>query len=177
MARPRRLLLPVLLAWLAIGCASRLPAPPPPPEWNASRRAAAERLQAELREAPPAGDALVVRLAFAPGVDLDLYVTDPRLETVYYANTPSVSGGELVADRRCDTPGDATRVETVRFAAPPAGRYRIGVDFPHRCEGGPDEVPYAIQVDDRGVRSERSGLARWLEFTVIVHEFEVADGE
>lgn len=117
---------------------------------------------------------LVVRLAFEPGADLDLYVTDPRLETVYYANTPIVSGGRLEVDRRCEADEEgAVRVEEVRFDAPLPGRYRVGVDFPHRCEGGPDEVPYVVSIEDRGTRSQRRGMARWLEFTTIVHEFEV----
>lgn len=156
------------------GCASTPPPPPDPPAWNALRRADADALAARLRELPPVSEGLVVRLAFPAGVDLDLYVTDPRLETVYYANTPSVSGGRLLRDRRCADPEPGeVRIETLRFDAPPPGRYRIGVDFPHRCEGGPDEVAYALSIEQRGVREEQRGLARWLEFTSIVHEFDV----
>src|SRR6058998_2910370 len=49
---------------------------------------------AALPAAPPQGIRVV--LLWAAPVDLDLYVTDPGLETVYFANTPSGSGGKLV---------------------------------------------------------------------------------
>ena len=46
---------------------------------------------------------LSVQLAFEADTDLDLYVTGPLLETVYFANLASKSGGELSADVRCDS--------------------------------------------------------------------------
>jgi hypothetical protein len=160
-------------ALLLAACASTPPPPPEPPAWSAEREAQAEALSAKLRRAP-ADAQLVVRLAFPADVDLDLYVTDPRLETVYYANTPSVSGGRLEEDRRCEAAAEGgIRVETVRFEAPPPGRYRIGVDFPHVCEGGPEATPYAVSIEASGDRSELTGMARWLEFEPIVREFDV----
>ena len=89
--------------------------------------------------AAPAG-ALRVELAFGQDADLDLYVTDPLQETVYFANTPSQQGGVLLDDRRCDSP--PPRIETVVFEHPPPGRYRVGVDYPRRCRLiGIAEVP------------------------------------
>lgn len=126
-----------------------------------------------------------MRLVFAPGADLDLYVTDPLLETVYYANTPSRSGGVLERDRRCDegrrqgadaadARAEDVRVETVRFETPPPGRYRVGVDYPHRCEGGDEVMPYVVSIEAEGAREALiEGLARHLEFTTIVTEFDV----
>lgn len=177
MSPPRRALL-AILPLLAAACASTPPPPPPPPAWSDASRAEAARLAEALRATEPAGDALVVRLAFGAGADLDLYVTDPTLETVYYANTPAVSGGALLSDRRCDGPrGDAAevRIETVRFERPPPGRYRIGIDFPHRCDGGPDEVPFAVSVDHPALHEEERGMARWLDFSVVFHEFSLGD--
>lgn len=173
MGGPARWMLLVGWLWIA-ACASTPPALPDPPEWNDARRATADALAARLREVPGPGDALSIRLAFPAGVDLDLYVTDPLLETVYYANTPIASGGRLEQDRRCadPAPGD-TRIELVRFDAPLPGRYRVGVDFQHRCGEGPDEVPYALAIQHGRGREELVGLARWLEFTTIVHEFDV----
>ena len=53
---------------------------------------------------------LRVELVFSDDADLDLYVTGPDLETVYFANTPTRAGGALERDLRCDgEPG--TRVE------------------------------------------------------------------
>ena len=156
---------------LALACAGGPPKPPPPaPEWSDALSARADALEAGLAAAPraPAGE-LVVRLAFEPGADLDLYVSDPLDETVYYANTPVRSGGALDADRRCPEPGDG--VETVRFAAPLAGRYRVGVDFQQRCHADADVVPWAISIDAGGERRLLRGLARHGRFASRVDEF------
>jgi hypothetical protein len=155
------------LAWLG-GCASG--PPEPAPAWTPALRARADALEAVLAaSAPGAADALVVRLAFEPGADLDLYVTDPLDETVYYANTPSRSGGALDADLRCEAERGA--VETVRFAAPPAGRYRVGVDFQQRCADDARVAPWVIAIDANGARRWLRGLATWNVFASRVDEF------
>ena len=167
-----------LAAALLLACAGGPPEPPPPapaPEWSGALAARADALEAALAAAPlaPAGE-LVVRLAFEAGADLDLYVSDPLDETVYFANTPARSGGALDADRRCAEPGD--RVETVRFAAPLAGRYRVGVDFQHRCESEERVAPWAISIDANGERRVLRGLARWNVFASRVDEFTYSAG-
>jgi hypothetical protein len=118
------------------------------------------------------GGVLEVRLAFAADVDLDLYVTDPRLETLYYANTPVKSGGELLEDQRCDAPGGATRIEVARFAAPLPGRYRVGVDFPAHCASGVEVAPFALRIDSERGRRTLRGLAEHLRFQTRVIEFD-----
>jgi hypothetical protein len=151
------------------------PAPPakPPPAWDTARTREAEALSSQLAALPPAdAGSLSVHLAFGPDADLDLYVTGPREETVYYANTPSAIGGALVADRRCAHA--APRVETVRFPAPlMPGRYRVGVDYPHRCGEAPSAVPFALRVDEPGAGRALEGLAAHRVFEPVVLEFEV----
>ena len=144
------------------------------PAWTPERTRAAQALAEGLAAGDPAEPgALRVRLAFGPDVDLDLYVTDPLEETVYYANTPSRSGGALLEDRRCEHP--APRVETIRFPAPLApGRYRIGVDYPRACGGARAPAPFAVAVDGPEGRTEQRGLARHQVFEPIVLELEVA---
>lgn len=119
----------------------------------------------------PEPGALRVRLLFGADADLDLFVTDPRQETVYFANTPSLaSGGALDADRRCDAP--APRVETVTFAAPPAGRYRVGVDYPERCGAGRAPAAYRVAAEAQGWRQERAGTIEFGRFDPAVLEFD-----
>ena len=93
-----------VLGFGVVACASGPPTAPPPPEWSAQRVEAVEQLEGVLAEEAPALTAgmLLLRLAFGAEADLDLYVTDPQLETLYYANTPVRSGGELLEDQRCD---------------------------------------------------------------------------
>jgi hypothetical protein len=116
---------------------------------------------------------LRVELVFGQGADLDLYLTDPSQETVYYANTPSrVNGGLLAADLRCDAA--APRVESIVFASAPPGRYRVGVDRAETCEGGAALEPFLVTVETpagerqelRGEIADRRFLVRVLEFTL-----------
>jgi hypothetical protein len=112
---------------------------------------------------------LVVQLAFGAEADLDLYVTDPLLETTYFANRQSKSGGSLGKDSRCD--GGPLQIEEVKFKAPIHGRYRVGVDFPKRCKAGPrdfeERAAFTLSIFYNGQR-------KLLQSTVDYHFFELA---
>jgi len=149
------------------------------PVFDEDQRARLEQLRAALAEPPSASlaNGLLVRLAFDDAGDLDLFVTDPLQESVYFANSPIRSGGRLIQDRRCT---DASpRVEAVHFDAPAPGRYRVGVDFHRRCEdsglSGKEESQglYIVRVDEGGRVLERTGMVTPGHFEVIVLEFDV----
>ena len=144
----------VAIGLLVAGCA-RGPAPPPP--------------------APPslAAPGLVVTLVWNAPVDLDLYVTDPARETLYYANPRTASGGSLEADQRCAGRSVGPQVERARWTAPPPGRYRVGVDFPEVCEGRLAAVPFRLVVDEGGRRREQVGTARTRARVLDVLEIDV----
>jgi hypothetical protein len=137
------------------------------------------RLQAVLAEPAPAdfSSGLLVRLAFDDVADLDLFVTDPLQESVYFANSPTRSGGRLIDDRRCNDP--SPRVEAIHFAKPIPGRYRVGVDFHGRCEetsvsgDAKSEGLYVVRVEEGGRVLERRGMLTPGLFEVIVIEFDV----
>jgi hypothetical protein len=142
-------------------CATPAPAPRLSPE-------------AALAVSEPDVGALVVRLGFGAEADLDLYVSDPHAETVYFANSPTASGGELLADRRCEHP--APRIETVRFREALPGRYRVGVDYPEACgDAGP--VRFAVEVIQGSRRELFRGTAEPGVFQVVVIEFDVEEGD
>lgn len=145
-----RVVVLVLAVTLGGGCArrNRLPEPPAVPAVG--------------------GGGLVVTLAWDAPVDLDLYVTEPGLETVYFANRKSAHGGVLERDARCaDAPAGrraagATepRLEAIRWPAPPAGQYRVAVDFIETCgDRRIVVVSYRVVVDVDGRRQERVGRA------------------
>lgn len=125
-------------------------------------------------EAPLAPGALRVELHFGAEADLDLYVTDPALESVYFANSPTRLGGVLERDLRCDAP--PPRVEAVVFETPPPGRYRVGVDFPQRCRLTASRVAYTIVVRGDGLRREERGEIDFGRFESIALEFDVPGG-
>lgn len=166
-----RALVTALACSLVAGCAE----PEAAPAEREAMAVRAEVLAGALADAPiEAHKGLVVRLMFDDNVDLDLYVTDPLLETVYFARHDSRTGGRIVSDVRCDTSGP--RVEEIRFPEPWSGRYRVGVDFPHRCDGSASRAPapFAVAVSRDGrLLNEVHGLVEREFFEVRVLEFEI----
>ncbi len=112
---------------------------------------------------------LVVTLAWSAPVDLDLYVTTPTGETIYYANPRDA----FVRDARCADAEAEPRSEAVRWRTPAPGRYRLGVDFPEACGGDVREAPYRLVVDLEGARTEHAGTARLLVREPWVAEVDV----
>ena len=104
------------------------------------REASTSLAQAPVR---PAGT-LEIRLEFGEQADLDLFVTDPDQETVYFGNNPSRTGGQLEGDVRCQAP--APRIEVVRYANPRPGRYRVGVEYNRSCLFRREPADYRIDV-------------------------------
>jgi uncharacterized protein YfaP (DUF2135 family) len=115
-----------------------------------------------------------VQLLFGAEADLDLYVTDPALETIYFANTPAKLGGTLEADLRCDAA--PPRIETVLLPAAPPGRYRVGVDFPERCDRSVDRVHFVVRVEGAGLRFAEESEVPFGRFLSRVLELDVTDG-
>ena len=123
--------------------------------------------------APPPG--LTVSLVWNAPVDLDLYLTDPTSETVYFANTPSRTGARLVRDARCPdlTMADAPFVEVANMPEPLPGRYRVGVDFIDACAAPAAAVSFRVAVDYGDTRRETIGTVELAHFQPKVLEFEL----
>lgn len=132
----------------------------------------ADLLMQQVTSDPEHRNTVLVRLAFGAETDLDLYVTDPLLETVYFANHEGKSGGIISEDVRCGMQGP--RIETVRFAKPIAGLYRIGIDYPESCDELRGRVAYAVSVTGGGVNKNARGTIDYLRFEVVILEFEVS---
>lgn len=137
--------------------------------------ACAARRPASSSALPPATTGLRVALLWSEAADLDLYVTDPRQETVYFANPRSGSGGRLERDEPCGERARARAVESVTWPAPPAGRYRVGVDYHDTCGRTRGAVPFRVVVDTHGRREEATGSLEPAEFRYIVLELDVEE--
>jgi hypothetical protein len=121
---------------------------------------------------------LTVMLTWDAPADLDLYLTDPTAETIYFANTPSRTGGSLIRDTRCSDVR-ATRapyIEVVHVPEPAPGGYRVGVDFIERCGRETTPVAFRTVVQLDGSRRETVGTIQLEEFQPIVVEFELPPG-
>jgi hypothetical protein len=120
---------------------------------------------------PRAAGTILIRLAFPAQVDLDLFVTDPSQESIYFANSPAKSGGALEADKRCNE--QSPRIETVKFENALPGVYRVGVDFPQHCDDSEGEISYVVHVEsDAGRLTRRNSLAP-RRFDAVALEFVV----
>lgn len=163
-ALSRRAGLFVALSIVVGGCVSSRPVPPPPASVGGER---------------PGERELVVSLLWSPDVDLDLYVTDPTLETVYFANPRAASGGRLARDATCHGgesgpgPADSPMRETVLFIDPPKGRYRVGIDYIDHCGSEEGVVGYRLVVESKGLRRETTGSVRLARFVYRALEFEL----
>ncbi len=174
------------LVAIGVACAPSGPIRPEParardvgmqPEFDSEQRARLAPLHDVLAE--PVSQALLgglqIRLAFDEAADLDLFVTDPNHESVYFANSPTQSGGTLLQDRRCDD--SSPRVETVRYVNPLPGRYRVGVDFHRRCSETPlsgreaKQGLFVVRVEGGTLDRVREGVVAPGRFEVIVLEF------
>ena len=123
------------------------------------------------------GPPLQVSLSWTESVDLDLYVTDPSQETVYFANPRSASGGNLEHDVSCgalvDSKAGQAWSEEVVWRYPAPGRYRVGVDFMDGCGTKVEEVAFRVVVDAGGKRQERVGKVAKNRFEPVVFEFDL----
>jgi len=164
----------VLVAAMAGACAStsqREPAPEPDPARLASALAEL-RAALDAPDVQPAafapGAPVTARLAFGAEADLDLYVTDPSLDSVYFAKRDGGSGGELVADRRCDAP--APRVELAAYTVATSGTWRVGIDHPGRCDDGVEAAPFVVELAAPDFVRRVEGTIAPGEFRMVVIE-------
>jgi hypothetical protein len=109
-----------------------------------------------------------VTLTWQADVDVDLYVTDPAGDTVYYGNRNVSSGGELDRDNMC---GDFEwgRPENVYWpqAGAPAGEYTVKVRYYGSCGSEDPTVAWTVRVIVGGTAQSFTGvLAPYDEQTV-----------
>lgn len=149
----------LLLTAMLTACVTRPPATPPAPP---------------PAPALPPASGLRVALVWSAPVDLDLYLTDPTWETVYFANNPSHTGAQLLRDTRCRdvaSSGDTVFVELAAIANPLPGHYRVGVDFIDACQTTPKPVSFRVVAEYGNVRREVLRTIQLEEFQPIVVEF------
>ncbi|OGO42189.1 MAG: hypothetical protein A2Z04_06465 [Chloroflexi bacterium RBG_16_57_9] len=81
-------------------------------------------------------------------VDLDLHVTEPGGEEIYYNNKTSATGGTLDIDNKCSN-FRYRRPENICWPAPaqggaPKGRYKVEVVRYEDCASGVGAVPFTV---------------------------------
>jgi hypothetical protein len=92
----------------------------------------------------------------ATPIDLDLYVTDPANEELSYRKTSTASGGALDVDNKCDNYANG-RPENGFWPSPPAGAYKIQVDWYGDCSRGSTSTSYEVRVVNKGIVKTYTG--------------------
>ena len=111
----------------------------------------------------------------APGVDLDLWVTEPNGTMCYYGNLTTSTGGSLDIDNRCNDYVDG-RPENIFWANnAPTGEYKVQVDWYSDCNSGVSSLGYDLRVINAGTVRTFSGTIA-AGATVEVTKFTVAAG-
>ena len=86
--------------------------------------------------------------------DLDLHVTDPFGEELFYQHTSSDSGGLLDVDSNagCERTVTNNPVENIYWptGSAPTGEYTISVVYFLHCGTEPEETPFRIQLKVEG---------------------------
>ncbi len=93
-----------------------------------------------------------ITLAWNTIDDLDLYVTDPGQQTVFFNNRVIPSGGRLDVDANADCVAVTENpVENVFWAStPPSGLYLIEVRLFRRCSQVTAPIPFTVTVRKSG---------------------------
>ncbi|MCF2970621.1 right-handed parallel beta-helix repeat-containing protein [Synechococcus sp. Nb3U1] len=102
---------------------------------------------------PPLGTGPIqITLTWNTIDDLDLYVTDPGEQTVFFGNPSIPSGGRLDVDANSNCAGVTTNpVENVFWAStPPTGRYLIEVVLFRRCSQSTAPIPFTVTLRKSG---------------------------
>ena len=93
--------------------------------------------------------------------DLDLYVTDPFGETIYYQHTTSASNGQLDVDanRGCVSNITPNPVENIFWlsGAAPRGTFTVYVNYYANCTGSSLQDAYALHILVDGADREFTG--------------------
>ena len=82
--------------------------------------------------------------------DVDLHVTDPAGEEIYYGNPTSASGGQLDLDSNAGCALDHKRAENITWPAgkAPSGRYYVLVDYWDACSQA--ETHDVLTINQKG---------------------------
>lgn len=110
---------------------------------------------------PYGGGAVQVTLEWKRGVDIDLYVTDPGSETIWYGDTQSASGGYLDHDDiDGGTSASPARENIFWESNAPAGSYSWKVKyFSTKSESGATDWSVAVFVNGSLVDSKSGTLS------------------
>ncbi|MDR1792241.1 MAG: S8 family serine peptidase [Bacteroidales bacterium] len=121
---------------------------------------------------PSTGDVQVL-LSWNNYNDLDLIVTDPYGETVFFRNRMAASGGQLEIDMNVEYPDSKNPIENIYWQpnGAPNGTYNVYLLYYHRHESGINATPYNIKVKYGSKTEDYSGVIKKEDNTIHICSF------
>lgn len=126
------------------------------------------------------GKPLEIELYWSNPVDLDLFVTAPDGETIYYGNPKSRAGDHIMAQSNCEGVKSDTAPwrERARIKAAQNGRYRVSVDFIFDCGSALKQADAMLTLIDPKTKRQIANHVIKVEkqiLNTIAWEFEVGE--
>jgi hypothetical protein len=114
-----------------------------------------------------------VTLSWNSTDDLDLWVSDPNGEVIYYGHSTSISNGALDVDANAGCANKTNQpVENIFWPTgqAPRGEYVISVNYYAQCETTAS-IPFTVRVLVDGQVQEFTGVVNVIGETVEIHRF------
>lgn len=98
-----------------------------------------------------AGGGIQITVAWRGAADLDLHVTDPANEEVYFGHRQAASGGQMDQDANGECAATRPTIENVRWAtpSPPAGTYQVRLQAFDLCGATDATATVSVSVGGR----------------------------
>jgi len=125
-----------------------------------------------------AGKQLSVEVSWSEPVDLDLFLTDPDGETVYFANRMARSGvamGDMMGCKNIEA-GPPPYTETIIIPSAAIGGYRVSVDYIKDCGSNSLQAEFEIRLVDPKTRmqlGQGQSSVKYRLLDTVSWEFEV----
>lgn len=113
--------------------------------------------------------------AAPPGVDLDLWVTEPDGTQCYYGNTSTSTGGTLDIDNKCSNYVDG-RPENIFWANAPVGDYKVEAKWFSDCSSNLTSMGYDVRLVNGETARTFTGTITSASRVVEVTRFTVSAG-
>ena len=124
------------------------------------------------------GDKLLVTIQWNSRVDLDLFLTGPAGETIYFGNRKARAGYMMREESDCKTMSLSSKPyhETALIPAARVGRYRVSVDYILSCGSDLAEVDATVFLFNDQMQAELGSetfRVKRQELKTVAWEFEV----
>ncbi len=131
-----------------------------------------------VENSPTEADKLLVTIQWNSRVDLDLFLTGPAGETIYFGNRKARAGYMMREESDCKTIGSSSNPyhETAFIPVARVGRYRVSVDYILSCGSDLTEVDATVFLFNDQTQAELGSetfIVKRQELKTVAWEFEV----